>query len=708
MSFFKEWDLYYVPKTDYNPKWINYKYKNKKFYNNACVAAKALTSSTEWCTTDGPWYDRCKNCSGSGWAYLVGKGCWRVKTSCPSNTYNYSSLCYSEDAACKPEMLTNQNDYHCTTDWNIRDLKLYDVVDRDSCCASCIYGAKKVSSYDPSVFTPLGTVVKSINLVCQNKDQIYCDQMNKCFRVAIDLTKITNWSVFDTIKDIFENKSYTGFENIAYLNFIALIVIKFYLMMNVSDTTAGMTLAGLGAFTTHVPVFMVFKASTNDGLLESATYRDYSLSFYKNGLLASTTTSGNPQYRFKQATINKDYLKLGGIAIPTSNLTFKTIGSQGVFLVSPTQFCQDQTTTNKTVADATPKYTEGTAIIYLVYYNMNDLRLDQSVSIMNDFKTKYIDNPNLVVSPQARAWNEYVYYNHVLPNICYGVETNASYCNEIMDYDASPPALIKQNCSLTTSGRFPDCKTYLVSDITKKQPVVNPTRTYSQLDSKQLAFCNRNDTLECQCYNREKHGAYKSFQSSNYSFPVDMKNNAGCWYKPCLDDPQSNIFIESAFRAEKRNCPEAVCQSVITVMNRPENNANFSNLELRNSCSVLSAYTPAPATTAGPTTTPEPDQFESATVEPPPIPPPQNTIDEEESNATADVKTIQTTLGIYVVVFILLVSGVIIASSMRPAQQQGTFRTLFRTFFGTLWFIPVVLIGIVSALLIGNARALNA
>jgi ABC-type sugar transport system permease subunit len=195
-----------------------------------------------------------------------------------------------------------------------------------------------------------------------------------------------------------------------------------------------------------------------------------------------------------------------------------------------------------------------------------------------------------------------------------------------------------------------------------------------------------------------------------------MKNNAGCWYRPCLDDPQSNIFIESAFRAEKRNCPESVCQSVITVMNRPENTANFSNLELRNSCSILSTYTPAPAParTAGSTTTPEPEAQEE-TMEPPPIPLLPLPLEEQSQSgeeadveAATDVKTIQAILAVYVFIFILLVSSVIIASSMRPVQQQGTFRSLFRTFFGTLWFVPVVMIGIVSVLIITNVRALLA
>lgn len=635
-NYFTEWDLFYIPKTDYSPKWINYKYKNKKFYNNACMNAKALSTGKETCSFSsvrkGPWYDRCKYCPGGGWA-LLGNGCWRVSSYCPTSYYNYNSLCYGEDSACKPEMITNKNDYHCSTDWNVRDAAMYELVNKDPCCqVQCIYGVKKVSTYDPAIFAPLGNIVKSIKMVCESNN-IYCDELIKTFRVTIQLANITSWDVLEKIKTIFETQSmnandkpteYSNYDNIAYLNFIGIEIIRFYMMMNVKDTSAGMVNAGLNKFYTHVPVFIVFNNETDKGIIsyddKNTSRRDYALSFYGSTIWGYANCSDTSRCYYKTFGIDKSQLTLKNIN-PQSSLSFKKIGDTGVFLVKPTQFCDAAYSTNKDHYNkGMIRYNKIDPIIYLVYYSINDLKdLGRGSDIISAFKEKYIDNPNLMLSPQCKAWNKYVYYNHILPNICYQVETNSSYCNNIMNYDGSPPTMINQNCSVATSNRFPDCKTYLMTNIELEQPNTNNTRTFDKLDEKQLAFCNQNNTLECQCYNREKHSRYTSFLSS-YNFPVDSKGNAGCWYKPCMDDPQSNIFIPSNFRFQNLNCADRVCQNIITVINRPENTANISNLNLSTSCYDISTLKPKnllftsipqtiPVQTTAPTPAEEPEEI---------------------------------------------------------------------------------------------------
>lgn len=598
-NFFKEWDFYYIPKTDYSPKWINYKYKLGKLYGSECIGPKALSSEIDKCYNDGPWYDKCKNCSGSGWAYLAGKDyCWRSVSRCSSGLYQNGALCYNQDSACKPEMITDQDGYHCRTDWNIRDLNVYEVATTSncSCTGSCYYGAKKVCSYDPKIFESLGGVgstklIKSVKLICQS-NTIYCDELKKAFVVKVNLTKLTSWDLFDKLKTTFETNSNNLYDHISYLNFIGYNIMTFYLMMNVENNSRFDVEAT--KFASYVPLFLVFKKKTDTGIVVStiptSTKRDYSLNFY-----IPRPTSTTALTSFYQYTLNKSYATLSGGAVPQSNLSFKTIGTQGIFLVKPTQYCILPTSSY----DSMPTYKDGELIVYLVYYNMNDLK-DQGRSIITEFKEKFLSNANISTSPEYLGWNEYVYYNHILPNLCYEIETDSSQCNGIMNYDASPPSLISQNCSLLTSKRFPDCKTYLMTNVGSKQPTANKTRTSSKLDSKQLAFCNQYDTLECQCYDRESKTAYKSFQNTGYAFPTEMKGNVGCWYKPCMDDPSSNILIESKFRDENLNCAETVCQNVITVMNRPENSVEFDNLDLRTSCT--STTTRRPKTTMVPTT----------------------------------------------------------------------------------------------------------
>lgn len=599
--FFKEWDFYYIPKTDYSPKWINYKDKLKKLYGSECISPKQRINDYQECRTNVNWKNGCKDCNGSGWALLLkigGSYCWRNVSKCSSGLYENGSMCYNPDSACKPEMITDQDGYHCRNKWNFRDLNVYQVNDSYSTCSctgSCYHGAIQVSSYDPKVFESLGGVgstklIKSVKLVCQS-NTLYCDEMEKAFVVTVNLTKLTSWDLFDKLQTNLETNSITSYGQISYLNFIGYNIVKFYLMMNVENAQRFEPEANY--FKSYVPLFLVFKKRTDTGLIRStvttSTSRDYSLSFYYKP--NSTETSSKDVYF--QYTLDKTYATLSGGAVPQSNLTFKTIGKQGMFLVKPTQHCIK--------FDNDPvNYKDGETIAYLVYYNMSDLKDQGRNNIINELKEKFLSNVNISTSPEYLGWNEYVYYNHILPNLCYEIENNSDNCNEIMYYDASPPVLVTQKCSLLTSKRFPDCKTYLMTNIGSKQPTANQTRTYDKLDTKQLSFCNRsNPPLECQCYNRESSTAYKSFATAG---AIDSRVNVGCWYKPCMDDDSSNILIESKFRDDNvnKNCPDYVCQNIITVMNRPENSVQFDNLNLRTSCT--STTTRKPKTTSIPTT----------------------------------------------------------------------------------------------------------
>lgn len=708
-KFFKEWDFYYIPKSDYSPKWVNYKQNITKFYNNECVSPKGLSSVIEKCYKDGPWYDRCKNCGSGAWAFLAGKNyCWRSVSKCTGDTYQNGALCYNNDSACKPEMITNQNDYHCGSDWNIRDKNVYEVgtTSRCSCTGACYYGAKNVCSYDPKVFETVGGVgatklIKSVALVCPS-NTIYCKELTKAFVVKIQFSKLTSWDLLDRLKTALDTYSDNSYEHISYLNFIAYKIATFYLMMNVENASKFDTEAS--NFAAYVPLFLVFKKKTDNGIMASTTLtsskRDYSLNFYVQKPTSSTSLTA-----FYQYTINKTYATLSGGANPQSNLTFGTIGKQGIFLVKPTQHCVSSLYSY----DSMSTYKDGEPIVYLVYYNMNDIKDQSRSNIITELKEKYINNVNITSSPEYLAWNEYVYYNHILPNICYDIETESSKCNEIMNYDASPPTAISQNCSLLTSQRVSDCKTYLMTNISLKQPTANKTRTYSKLDSKQTQFCNDYNTLDCQCYDRESHTAYQSFQNTGYSFPTEMKGNVGCWYKPCMDDPSSNILIESKFRDENLNCAKTVCENVVTVMNRPENTVQFTNLDMRTSCSFLS--TRKPSTTISPSTgdetqPPTEEEEENTDTSPPPVPEEsqQPLMDEEiqdEEVGTISLKSNYIRIGVAVVVIIGLSFAVISFLKQRMESGLGVLDIL-------LTIIVFILIGIAAYFITTDVKVILA
>lgn len=594
MSFFTEWDFYFIPKTDYNPKWMNYKYKNKKLYDNQCISPKAQTSDKQWCNAHKVMAGiyNCSDCDDKGWS-LWGNKCWRLKSGCwDSGTYSYNGLCYNENSACKPEMITKPDDFHCKSDWNIRDLNYYELSDTGTCncTGSCYWGVKNVSTYDKTIFDVLGgistnNIIKSVSLISQDKDSIYCNKLSKAFRVRVQLTKIKSWDVLDKLKNLFKDILDPIHTDLHYLNSIGYMIVEFYLMMNVAYDTQAVdydTKVGMDRFSSYVPFFIYCNKSTDPAITSSTRSQytaQYSLDFVTKNL--------------EVKTLNRDYVTLSG-AVPQSNILN---GSQGIFLVKPTQFCYN---TQKNIQ---PTYIETNPIIYLVFYDMLNIG-NQERNLLKELKDKYINNASIASSP-CRVWNSYVYYNHVLPNICYDTEDNSSYCNKIMNYDASPPSLVAQKCSLLTSNRFPDCKTYLVTDIEREQPKVNPVRTYSKLDTLQKKYCTKYDTLECQCHNRSSKSSYQLFQNTS-GLLINSTGNDGCWYTPCLDDPTSNILIEERMREDKRNCPPTVCQNIISVINRPENSVNLSNLDLRTSCYMLSTATPKPKS---PTTTPLPEEI---------------------------------------------------------------------------------------------------
>lgn len=697
MSFFTEWDFYYIPKTDFS-KWINYKYKTTKLYNNECISPKAQTADKQWCNAKKiiAGIYNCSNCDGSGWS-LWGNKCWRSKMGCySSGTYSYNGLCYNENSACKPEMVGHQDEFHCKSDWNVRDLNYYELSDSTSncsCTGACYYGAKNVGTYDKTLFDVFGgigstKIIKSVTLVCQDKDKIFCDEMKKVFRIRVQLTKITSWDFLDKLKTFFNTNMNTSYDHINYLNFIGQQIVEFYLMMNVATGNDLST-----SFKSYVPLFLVLNTSSSPALLDvnvnPKSTRDYSLQFYGSNTRSTSCSTTSPCV-IPQKTINKTYVSLSGGAIPQSNLTFKTIGTQGMFLVQPIQFCVANQTTDSSKYDKIPKYTETTPIVYLVYYDMANIS-DQNRNVIKELKEKFIDNVNITSSP-CRAWNTYVYYNHILPNICYQVEMDSTYCNPIMNYDASPPIPVSQKCSLVTSNRFPDCKTFLMTSIEREQPKQNQTRTYDKLDTAQKTFCTQYDTLECQCFNRalKSKSSYKLFETSGLA--VNSVGNAGCWYKPCMDDPSTNIFVEKEMRSDRRNCAPTVCENVISVMNRPANSVNISNMNLRTSCSILATATPKPKVI--PTTSlPEIEPVETEipteeTIEPEPNSEEETTIIALQPEEEISYKTLYIYLFLYILAFIIFVS-IFILLLIRPTQLGLAFKSVIIIFVSICIFIIV-------------------
>jgi len=579
-------------------------------------------------------------------------------------------------------MIYNKDDYGCSKSLNVRDYDLYELSTNKCDCMAANCTVYKVCSYDESIFTVLGGVgsdkiVKSVKILY--KDLSYCSlSINRIFKATIQFSKITKWELLDTIKKVFDTIATSSATStfIKYHNFIGYQMIEFYLTMNIENSTK----VNLTTFSKHIPFFMVFNNSKHSGLTQPFVYSstnnifDFTRNFFTRGTdVIKTGTcllygSNCPIIN----TVSDSYLKLDGSIGPQSSVSF--MNKFNYFLVKPVEPCIEDDL----------RYIEGKPIIYLVYYSMDNLK---TLSSLDDLKSKFIDNASLAASPECKVWNEYVYYNHLLPNICYQVEKESSKCNPIMDYNNSPPSYVSQNCSTATSKRFPDCKTYLLNNIDSQQPAANKTRTYENLHAIEQAFCNSNNTLECQCLNREKQSAYKSFQNSNYEFPANMKGSEGCWYGPCLDNSTLNIFIDPAFREEKRNCPSTICQNVVSVINR-QGNVNLSDLELRTSCSFLSSATPKPKTTATPVkepTTEEPTTEEPTTEEP---------TTEKEEIVSEDIKTINmnvyyVSIGVLIVVIVALVSGSVYYW-MYPSKDPDFLQTFISLFFKYIAFFFIL------------------
>lgn len=710
MSFFTQWDFYYIPMTD-NCKYINYKTKLNKKFDTVCISPTATSTiqnspfgTGNPCEKRGPWYDRCKYCSGDGWAYMAsGNYCWRsTLPRCPTGRYNYNGLCYSEGSACKPEMIGHQDDFNCKSEWNTRDLNVYmkkfsyyneNVKYANcTCTGACYYGVKQVCEYDPNVFKDVGGIgstqlIKTLKLLPSTDSTVVENgYLEKLFVATVNLTRLT-WEKYYLLRDIFQKNSKTKeVTYLHYLNTISLLIAKFYLMMNVQAPTASIPNVDLTVFKSFFPVFMVFRGSNDAGIITAtkATTINYARDFYaEKGACCN--------YNVK--TIDISYVTLGSIQ-PASEMVENN--TTGIFIVKPIQLSNLSTAPSSQEFNFMPAFKTGDLIIYLIYYRMSDFKDQNNTGVSSLFQDKYLNHANLSLSPQCRAWNEFVWYNHVLPNICYQKETNSAYCQPIVNYDDNPPTAYSQNCSLVTSSRFPDCRTYLLTNREWKQPLANPTRTDDQLSQKQFEYCNnpQNNTLECQCYNRDQKTSYQLFGSNTTSFPVDMKSNAGCWYRPCLDDPNSNIFIPSEFLAEKRNCPSTVCQSVITVMNRPENSANISNLDLRSSCTILSSMTPRPKTprpTIIPTTEEEQTQGEDI------ISP---STEEESVSYTEDatvavdseLSSYYQIIGILIILFIVLVASTILIW-MSSARNRGI-NAILQYLLPSLVIVVIILLGV--------------
>ena len=644
-GFYKEWDFYLDPIIDYNPKWINYKYKLSKLYSDACFGPKALN--------------------------------WKFQ--CSGGRYKYGALCYSQDSACKPEMSADLKGYHCADNWNSRDLNVYEIgSNRCGCTGDCPFGVKQVCTYDPNLFKDLGgvglnNIVKSVNLLVKDKDKMPCDNLQKVFKVTIQLTKITTWDVLGKIKTLFETKSNKLWEDVDYLNFIGYQIVEFYLMMNVEAPTQVSTYdASLSRFKLYIPFFFVFTSSKDSGIIDAYLTRDVTSDFYVgnsrekhcNGLnICPRTDCGDKDCILNKKKMDSNIAILDGV-IPQSNLWFKG-KKNAIYLVKPVQYCYNDKATTNMQMDHVSNYIEGQPIIYLVYYNLNDIKSQSFTKIIDTLKQKYITNPKLANAPECRAWNEFVYYNHLLPNMCYQVETDSSMCNPIVDYDMDPPETVTLKCSTLTSKRWPDCKTYLMTDVEDKQPKVNQTRKFDFLDAEQQKLCDKTDLMECQCLNRLNKKAFKYFQNADYSFPADMSNNAGCWYRPCLDDPNGNIFIPSAFRTEKRNDCPSVCQNIMTVMNRPENTANFSNLNVRNSCLFSLSQTPKPSKIPTPSMDLETPTDEQPVEEEEPTEEETATDDQESKSVSGDITIYRYLFATLLVLMIVCIMGYIYYSNKK-------------------------------------------
>lgn len=697
MSFFKEWDFYYIPQTDYNPKWYNYYEQGKIAHDEACIYGvnqKCDTKcGTDWCDTSGTFWQPCNNCSGSGWSYLVDKKkCWRHRcvTNCGCGTrylYKPTNLCYSNQSACKPEMINHKNDYRCNKDWDLRNKNLYSIYDKDldtkdyntcACVGSCTSGVIKASTYNPAVFAPLGGVgpdklVKKIVLDDQNSVlKILNDKQYEVFRCTLQFSKITNWSVKTEIEKAFStgNKVY---EPYTYNNFVGCLIADCYMRMNLPDPTNTKTFTN---FDKYFPVFLVLTNTDTNVLRDppQSEKRDVCHDFYTGKTIITRDDTSKSFDVSEIKALSRDYVKLDGIS-PTWDQIYPAPdykNSDAIFVVKPIMYTM---TADYVVKD---KYLPENKdpIIYMVYYSISQLTegvLKSGIDPITPFKSKYIDNPNLNLSPECLAWNKFVYYNYLLPQLCFqnektDVEKN---CPNIYNYDTNSYELSKAGCSLIASKRFPDCKKYLVTDIDLEQPAFNPTRTLEALDAKKDSFCNTGVNFklnECQCYDRTNRTAYKQFQSTSYSFPQNLESggNAGCWYSPCVDTKTSDILLPSKFNADGRNCPATVCENVITIINRPENTAKISSLKAVNSCSFLASLSPVsskPPTTSTKPVSSQPDESSST-----PIPEYEYDAIEPDQIVVGDIITttdtnldtgklglsILATLGCIIVVLILL------------------------------------------------------
>ena len=556
------------------------------------------------CSSRGLSQSSCSDWLAAGVCYI---------TTCPSgfSLINSNSLCQRTDAACQQNMLVNG----LCNPWNERDRNYYAIDFNDCFCTGVCSnggGVKNLATYDPSAFAAVGGVgpgklVQSMTLVQE------FGVNSKCFKMTVDCTKLVSITDCDQIKTILSStKNSMTLDPYKRLNTCGYQLLLCYCYVNIQisnfslDTLIQRVPLIMGINTSSNASKYTQKTATNTDLYGGYTMTplEYIVSVNNVSVNKTTDNSGLGEYFCTTWTLNSSALNISSLApMPTStgstNLDI-TLFSPAVFTQAiagfyPSKYGNYDNPPTLTV----PNQKQG---LYLAYYNLGDLINNAIIDRATSLYDMFVSDNNADIPVPYRQWNKYVYVNWLLPKLCIALETRAgaTHCPPIMNYNGQPVAPVQSNCMLLSS--YPDCQKYLMSNPDLDQPAANTTRTDAALNTAMSQFCQTNiNVLECQCLNREQMPVYAQYGFANPSsgFPVSsMSSNPGCWYTPCRGSNQDYIYSPSQFWLKNRNCPDVVCQSILAVVNRPENSVTMKNISMVTNCASPSTEPPVAGTDA--------------------------------------------------------------------------------------------------------------
>jgi len=520
--------------------------------------------------------------------------------------------------------------------------RLYFQIGKSSCGTSCTWtdcGEDVViqcATFDPTILDPVQTLLKSVRQPIPNLN---------IFQVTLDLTYLTTSTQYDSIQNLFINSSLVNSMDVGlykppsvskYIkvyNTAALQMVKNYIGYYLTSPPSNLLLS-----INYLPVYFIVDSDTS--ICPYAVNQTYGMGTFPSSNTSTSSMNNDfnlssndrPIYQWITNIIQKSGFSLQWTTFNPTSLTLVGVAPvNGYFyIVSPqVQYLADfwfnhsnrfgfgagnqggyfpeNTKLDHTTGLRAQPVTYSQSCVFMTFYDISQFQNNPArVKAFKDFfltqqascglgSGSGLSNPitNNIGDPAYLNWNKHIYYNYVLPAVCYGIDNVTTDCPYITNYgDGSSTRKQGTTCSYLVSSAIPDCTTYLVQNLAQQQPFANLTRTASQITTKLNPVCNNNPSLlECQCYNRSNSTAYTQMTNAITSSFPNFQGQASCWYTPCQGvDP--NILVPSDMADAKSTTCSTSCSTILQVANRPSNTATFSQNNLVQTC--IQTTTPPP------------------------------------------------------------------------------------------------------------------